>query len=112
MRLKTAGLLDDTWRTPGPGQYRPTSEFTKESRHKGGRIGTGKRSELYSGEDTPGVGQYDVRGPLGGPKWGFGTGNRANMANSDVPGPGTYNLKPTFADVPKYLMTGPQKIHL
>jgi hypothetical protein len=31
---------------------------------------------------------------------------RPNINNNDgsVPGPGNYNLKPTFADVPSYLL--------
>ena len=34
----------------------------------------------------------------------FGTSIRRNDGNEKVPGPGTYRLKPTFADVPSYLL--------
>ena len=44
-----------------------------------------------------------------GPKWGFGTGLRPRTANSNDPGPGTYLIPPTFADVPKYLISTPNK---
>jgi len=37
---------------------------------------------------------------------------RDRKRNKEVPGPGTYEIKPMFADVPKYLLNGPLKIHL
>lgn len=37
--------------------------------------------------------------------WGFGSGVRPPLNRpTETPGPGGYNLKPTFADVPKYLL--------
>ena len=43
----------------------------------------------------------------------FGSSKRDGLKKSDVPGPGTYNLKPKFADVPNYVFNGsPPKIHL
>jgi len=41
------------------------------------------------------------------PKWGFGSSERPSIAkinNVTVPGPGAYQLKSTFADVPSYLI--------
>lgn len=34
----------------------------------------------------------------------FGTSIRKNNDKDGFPGPGTYRLKPTFADVPNYLL--------
>jgi len=33
-------------------------------------MGTSQRGGLYSTKENPGPGQYDVRGRIGGPKWG------------------------------------------
>ena len=55
----------------------------------------------------PGPGQYDnaltkLKDPKG--KVTFGKDSRIRLEDSKVPGPGSYTLKPTFADVPKYLL--------
>ena len=73
------------------------------------RIGTSARSSFQKNKNSPGPGQYDIRGGVMGPKWGFGTGLRPRTANSKDPGPGTYLIPPTFADVPKYLISTPNK---
>jgi hypothetical protein len=40
------------------------------------------------------------------PKWGFGSSERPEIGHKHVkvPGPGSYRLKSTFADVPAYLL--------
>ncbi len=49
---------------------------------------------------------YDTKDKNPGPHYGFGTSVRPPLANPkpDEPGPNHYELKPHFADVPKYLM--------
>lgn len=45
------------------------------------------------------------------PKWGFGSSDRPAIqqkGKGPVPGPGTYRLKSTFADVPSYLLPNQQ----
>ena len=62
--------------------------------------------------NVPGPGSYIGGKPNMGyykeaPKWGFGSGQRPAIEqkkNIVVPGPGTYMLKSTFADVPAYLI--------
>ena len=56
---------------------------------------------------TPGPGAYDqnLNGAKG--KVTFAKDTRIKNQDAKVPGPGQYDLKPTFADVPKYLL--PQK---
>ena len=74
------------------------------------RIGTSSRSDFTKGLNTPGPGLYDTSKGLGGPRWGFGTDMRNKLNDkSENPGPGTYNIPPKFADVPKYLLpNGPK----
>jgi hypothetical protein len=88
---------------PGPGAYNPFSTSLYEKLN-GPIIGTSERGDA-PGRAVPGPGQYDVRGNLGGYKWGFGRAKRSDMAKkNDEPGPGNYDLPPKFADVPKYLI--------
>ena len=87
---------------PGPGEYEPfgTSFFEKTN---GAVIGESKRPALYKSGVTPGPGQYDIRGHLGGTKSTFGTGGRAPLAKaSDEPGPGFYNIPSAIGNVQKY----------
>jgi hypothetical protein len=43
----------------------------------------------------------------------FGTSSRSSMTkNALAPGPGAYNIPSKIAEVPKYAMSGPMKIHL
>jgi hypothetical protein len=99
--------------TPGPGAYTPAFDKSKDRSPAVG-IGTSARSDLAGLKVVPGPGQYDVRGRLGGPKWGFGAEERAGITNSPhgQPGPGHYNLPSKFADLPKYALgNSPLKIH-
>lgn len=34
------------------------------------RMGSSNRGDFYGSKMNPGPGQYDVRGRIGGPKWG------------------------------------------
>ena len=59
----------------------------------------------------PGPGSYLGKAAIANlkeaPKWGFGSSERPSIAkikNVTVPGPGAYQLKSTFADVPSYLI--------
>jgi len=99
--------------TPGPGAYTPAFDKSKDRSPAVG-IGTSNRTELTGTKAVPGPGQYDVRGRLGGPKWGFGNEERAGIAGSPTnhPGPGHYTLPSKFADLPKYALgNSPLKIH-
>jgi len=75
--------------TPGPGAYDPIK------RQKGGkvRIGSAIRRPLYDTKNTPGPGNYEVRGKIEGPKYGIKPrrGDIGHMNRSKVPGPARYN---------------------
>jgi len=77
-------------------------------RHSHGsiRIGTGKREGALAcpGKDAPGPGNYDVRGNIYGPSYGFGSGGRNKDRVNDGPGPGQYKLPYHVAEVPRYLI--------
>jgi len=104
--------MSNTKYIPGPGAYSPAVDLTK-NKTPGMRMGTGNRSDLYDTKANPGPGQYDVRGRLAGPQWGFGSDLRGKAYKSDVPGPGTYDHKPRIGDVPSYAYGGaPLKIQL
>lgn len=68
------------------------------------KIGTSNRPNLRTTGWVPGPGMYNVKGKREGPQWGIGSSDRSKMKNNGVPGVGSYNLKPMFADVPAYLM--------
>lgn len=60
---------------------------------------------------APGPGAYDnrtneIKSHRG--KIIFGKDDKLKYEQSKVPGPGHYDLKPTFADVPKYLLNNSQ----
>lgn len=97
---------------PGPGAYNPSVDLIKGN-NSGAKIGTSNRTELYDSKANPGPGQYDVRGRITGPKWGFGSDQRGKDYKSTVPGPGSYDLPSNVGAVPKYAYgNGPLKIHL
>lgn len=94
---------------PGPGAYEK-DKYDKNAWLSGqGRYSLGKSSrDQLSKSFVPGPGAYDKSGdiklkdPNG--KVTFGKDSRIKYENSKTPGPGSYTLKPTFADVPKYLL--------
>lgn len=53
---------------------------------------------------NPGPGEYDLKLDTPKGKITFGKDEKLKLSSSKVPGPGEYSLKPTFADVPKYLL--------
>lgn len=87
------------------------------------RIGTSLRQSMNGDKNSPGPGNYNINGGERGPKWGFGSGLRNFNKGSEDPGkrgnqhklnhphisslkgPGTYNIPPFFADVPKFMMS-------
>ncbi len=69
-------------------------------------MGKSARDFAYKSE-VPGPGAYEnkitkILDPNG--KVTFGKDSKIKHAESKTPGPGSYSLKPTFADVPKYLL--------
>jgi len=104
--------MTQTKYVPGPGAYTPDVGLTRD-KAPGVKMGTSNRSALYDTKANPGPGQYDVRGRVAGPQWGFGSDMRGKGYKSDVPGPGTYEHKSKLGDVPSYVYgSGPLKIHL
>ncbi|KRX08110.1 hypothetical protein PPERSA_01655 [Pseudocohnilembus persalinus] len=103
--LITQGGFDMNTRKgqPGPGAYEPTVSQTK-LRPSSAKIGTSTRPQLRNSGWVPGPGMYNIQGNSKGPKWGIGSSDRSKMQNNGVPGVGSYNIKPMFADVPAYLM--------
>ena len=94
---------------PGPGAY-DNDKYNKSSWLSGqGRYSVGKSARHHMSQSfVPGPGAYDksnqikLKEPKG--KVTFGKDSRIKYENSKTPGPGSYTLKPTFADVPKYLL--------
>lgn len=106
------GKLQNSRYVPGPGAYSPSVEYVKNSAPRSG-MGTSQRGGLYSSKSNPGPGQYDVRGRIGGPKYGFGSQSRSGGYGTATPGPGHYDHKHYVGDVPKYAYgNAPLKIHL
>lgn len=64
---------------------------------------------MYKLKDAPGPGNYNIGLGDNGPKWGFGSGQRNNLRNTDDPGPGAYNLPTFFDDLPKFMMSSHPK---
>ena len=102
MRPKTAVIQRNG--PPGPGQYNPLHVPTK-NRPPSAVIGKQSREgELGSGKGQPGPGAYlYAHKILPGPAYTFGT-SRTMHKFTNVPGPGTYRVPCTFADVPTYLL--------
>ncbi len=101
MRPKTAVILRQN--VPGPGQYNP-SKVTM--RPPSAVMGKGSRGvDLAAAKGIPGPGAYMKSGePKGSPAFSFGTA-RAIHHDNDVPGPGTYRLPSTVADLPRYAVS-------
>lgn len=91
MRPKTADR--GRGETPGPGQYDADNFGKVLTRSPGTVMGTARRGTGKEGEGLPGPGQYDTRGGIGGPKYGFGSSARGGKSlNASFPSPGSYNL--------------------
>jgi hypothetical protein len=72
-----------------------------------GRYSLGKSSRDDANKSfVPGPGAYEKTNKILEPngKVTFGKDSKIKYAESKTPGPGSYSLKPTFADVPKYLL--------
>lgn len=89
---------------PGPGQYNSDS-MSNLKKEPAWKIGTGSRDDNIKRvirEGVPGPGMYDSRGKIGGPKYGFGTGKRGYINQSETPGPGQYHIPCSIVDVNDY----------
>lgn len=93
-------LSSKTGTTPGPGQY--DNKVQNYSKISGIMSREMKNSSVLS--NAPGPGEYDLN--LSNPKGKvtFSKDEKLKLSGVKTPGPGEYSLKPTFADVPKYLL--------
>mmetsp|Transcript_36792 Transcript_36792/g.64824 ORF Transcript_36792/g.64824 Transcript_36792/m.64824 type:complete len:225 (+) Transcript_36792:74-748(+) len=90
-----------TW--PGPGQY----TVKQEQKTTPPRWGFGSEARLHElrKPQTPGPGQYEVRGKIGAESLQYGIQGKAQATTrSSTPGPGTYKpcWEPTQTSSPKY----------
>jgi hypothetical protein len=96
---------------PAPNIYNPRFDVMAKTSSVFS-IGKATRDEIKSPSkvNVPGPGAYPGRTSMIGykdaPKWGFGSSERPEISGKKgpVPGPGSYRLKSTFADVPAYLI--------
>ncbi len=96
---------------PAPNIYNPNFDAMAKTQSVFS-IGKAKRDEIASPSkvNVPGPGAYPGRTSMicfkDAPKWGFGSSERPAIGGKKlkVPGPGSYRLKSTFADVPSYLI--------
>jgi hypothetical protein len=66
-------------------------------------LGKGSRDEKIHNE-VPGPGAYNSPDISNNRNIKFSVDKRLKESRIDVPGPGQYDIKPMFADVPKYLL--------
>lgn len=100
MRIKSATFKGD--KNPGPGQYNPLA-LKVRTRPPSAVIGKGLR-DFTNSETHPGPGRYTLLRKSGdGPSFSFGSAKKLKQ-DSNVPGPGTYRLPCSFANVPTYLL--------
>lgn len=89
---------------PGPGAYEPNSKAVHEKSPATG-LGFGVRG-FQGGKNkinVPGPGSYTPpEKVVEGPKYGFGKSQRTIEKNAKVPGPGNYDIGPSFANLPNY----------
>lgn len=93
----------------GPGQYDP-----KVDNWSGGyTVGRDKRRGIAESRETPGVGQYQLKGQFEDPKHGYSFKRGAQGEKTNTT-PGFYKPMYSVPDVPRYLLPPePQrKIHL
>ena len=90
---------------PGAGTYNPSTSQTK-FQQPSFSVGAKLQSSLKGYSLSPGPGNYKVTmiDKKQAPQFGFGTSTRETGKGRrlDVPGPGTYKLNNTVADLPSY----------
>jgi Sperm-tail PG-rich repeat len=112
-----AGFKTTGWDTPAPGSYEPSVKLVRE-RHQTAVMGKSTRNEGLNSSmhESPGPGAYKVRNSSLGVKnrgvsFGHALRDERKLASSEL-GPGHYNLSSTIPNVPKYLLSGKQKISM
>lgn len=86
-------------KVPGPGEYDPKFEATREK----------SPSWIVRGRDegrpgnVPGPGTYEILKDGSGPKWKFGNSTRRETIRKENPGPGAYDIRPLVGAVPSYV---------
>jgi hypothetical protein len=98
--------------TPGPGKYENTAVQVlsgHETKHNWSfsKDETKRMRDSYwsTRVPTPGVGRYELRDKVGkGPKWSVPKDTTRHVIEKDImkPGPGTYDIWSSIADVPAY----------
>ena len=87
---------------PGPGTYRQDSAAVHE-RPPQVPFGRESKSDLKDRSvDSTGPGMYYSPKQPDGIKWSFGQERKGTVVKAEGPGPGTYELKSTLADLPAY----------
>lgn len=87
---------------PGPGNYEAPPVMAK----KNVKSGAMSKSSRFgsSAKDTPGPGSYKQKTQFEGRQSTFGKlNNKAEVYRQPQPGPGSYQVQSTIAQVPKYL---------
>lgn len=94
-----------TFTTPGPGNYNPKLQTFSNTPNV--KIGTSSRSNIFA-STTPGPGAYNTSGSLTNrPAPKIGSSKRPPLSDSLLtPGPGTYEIKSTAVEGPKFSMPG------
>ena len=101
MRPRTAIILRNG--VPGPGQYSP-SKHPVQSRPPNAVMGSGARGENFATVKLfPGPGAYMQSVVVKkGPSFTFGGSRPGTAKEVAVPGPGSYRVPVTFAQLPRY----------
>lgn len=90
--------------SPGPGSYQQDQQAVKTTAARYS-LGKEKRAMLKSLNNNPGPGTNESKSQLQGPKYGFGSSQRAKLRPDSTPGPGQYGFIPEVGHVPAYSMT-------
>lgn len=96
--------LDKDKSIPGPGAYSPDSIKVKSKAPEFG-FGTANRLKEAGKQAIPDPQSYNIKDDITkktSSSWGMGYGSKIDLAKTlaDTPGPGYYNLKSTFTQVP------------
>eukprot|EP01017_Pseudomicrothorax_dubius_P032370 TRINITY_DN4235_c0_g1_i1.p1 TRINITY_DN4235_c0_g1~~TRINITY_DN4235_c0_g1_i1.p1 ORF type:complete len:446 (+),score=95.70 TRINITY_DN4235_c0_g1_i1:49-1386(+) len=75
--------------------------------------GHNSRAWLYQSEikDNPGPGGYYLKTDRSKPEWSFSKIPRDLNNKNDIPGPGTYEIKSSFAELPSYVHISPKAVN-